>query len=776
MKKRILSLLLTLVMILIMIPPMSANALTYEIADEVIVNNISLGDGYYVLEGSTEYKKGTPPADADYAYFKDRVLYLKNFNITTYRENRVSAEKMVKCGIGMFQYAELYWDESYVGSLINDFPLTIHLTGTNRITDSLADYSIYACYEATVTFTGDGTLEMNRPMEISAGTTVKSGTLRMTESGVGDKVPMIKTSMFKMEGGNLNMRAAYRSGIECTDFAMSSGKLDMTILGNSQYSGCGLLTTGGVSIAGGTVKIQSDGDAVQCSSLSIQDGITNVKFISTAASEQDGNYMAVDASFVTLPANKKTAVSDNADGSGVTALPNNYTGNLAGHDYIEVMKCWTINGNISGVESNTKTVVELYKSGSSTPMATTTVTGNGNFTFESVEAGSYTVKATAEGYITASKNFMITTGTAAVHPSLEMKLDVKFTTQPQGGTVAYNKRHITNWATNFEPVKQEQITYSPTGNVVMTQELNAGASLASLSYLSDGYYYRIKAYYDYSSDAYVESDKVYVTPDQYYTPNFQHGNEDGDIIAGITYVPNGDGTFNANVHVDLEHVDGQMLQYYWVSTGYYWYDHNNKVNYGIGTTDTSKYLFTLYNLGENLEPGKEWKVKVYLADDPYADYEWRDVDFHYVTDTVPELKPEDAVTTSLTVNCIGDIDYTVSGNVVTVDHEVACKVGYLDGTAYKAITAVANGNGTYSFTAPAGVTEVLLVVKGDVSGDGRVNMGDVSKLYAHIKGTNMLTGVTLFMADISDDGRINMGDVSKLYAHIKGTNFLTWDT
>lgn len=776
MKKRILSLLLTLVMILIMIPPMSANALTYEIADEVIVNNISLGDGYYVLEGSTEYKKGTPPADADYAYFKDRVLYLKNFNITTYRENRVSAEKMVKCGIGMFQYAELYWDESYVGSLINDFPLTIHLTGTNRITDSLADYSIYACYEATVTFTGDGTLEMNRPMEISAGTTVKSGTLRMTESGVGDKVPMIKTSMFKMEGGNLNMRAAYRSGIECTNFAMSSGKLDMTILGNSQYSGCGLLTTGGVSIAGGTVKIQSDGDAVQCSSLSIQDGITNVKFISTAASEQDGNYMAVDASFVTLPANKKTAVSDNADGSGVTALPNNYTGNLAGHDYIEVMKCWTINGNISGVESNTKTVVELYKSGSSTPMATTTVTGNGNFTFESVEAGSYTVKATAEGYITASKNFMITTGTAAVHPSLEMKLDVKFTTQPQGGTVAYNKRHITNWATNFEPVKQEQITYSPTGNVVMTQELNAGASLASLSYLSDGYYYRIKAYYDYSSDAYVESDKVYVTPDQYYTPNFQHGNEDGDIIAGITYVPNGDGTFNANVHVDLEHVDGQMLQYYWVSTGYYWYDHNNKVNYGIGTTDTSKYLFTLYNLGENLEPGKEWKVKVYLADDPYADYEWRDVDFHYVTDTVPELKPEDAVTTSLTVNCIGDIDYTVSGNVVTVDHEVACKVGYLDGTAYKAITAVANGNGTYSFTAPAGVTEVLLVVKGDVSGDGRVNMGDVSKLYAHIKGTNMLTGVTLFMADISDDGRINMGDVSKLYAHIKGTNFLTWDT
>ena len=175
-----------IVMVLGLIPAMRANALTYEMADAVIVNNVGLDDGYYVLEGSTEAKKGTPPVDADYAYFKDQVLYLKNFDITTYRENRVSAEKVVKCGIGMNQYVNLYWDDSYLGSLINDFPLTIHLTGTNRITDSLAEYSIYACYDATVTFTGDGTLEMNRPMEVSAGTTVKSGTVRMTESGAAD--------------------------------------------------------------------------------------------------------------------------------------------------------------------------------------------------------------------------------------------------------------------------------------------------------------------------------------------------------------------------------------------------------------------------------------------------------------------------------------------------------------------------------------------------------------------------------------------------------------
>lgn len=61
MKKRLISLLLTIVLVLGLIPPMRANALTYELADAVIVNNVGLDDGYYVLEGSTEAKKGASP-------------------------------------------------------------------------------------------------------------------------------------------------------------------------------------------------------------------------------------------------------------------------------------------------------------------------------------------------------------------------------------------------------------------------------------------------------------------------------------------------------------------------------------------------------------------------------------------------------------------------------------------------------------------------------------------------------------------------------------------
>lgn len=128
------------------------------------------------------------------------------------------------------------------------------------------------------------------------------------------------------------------------------------------------------------------------------------------------------------------------------------------------------------------------------------------------------------------------------------------------------------------------------------------------------------------------------------------------------------------------------------------------------------------------------------------------------------------------VNCFGSIDYTISGSIVTVKHEGACKVGYYSGSTYVTITARANSNGSYSFTAPTGVTEVILMIKGDVGGDGRINMGDVSRLYSHLKGVNLLTGTDLFGADVSGDGRVNMGDVSMLYAHLKGINLLHWDT
>ena len=63
------------------------------------------------------------------------------------------------------------------------------------------------------------------------------------------------------------------------------------------------------------------------------------------------------------------------------------------------------------------------------------------------------------------------------------------------------------------------------------------------------------------------------------------------------------------------------------------------------------------------------------------------------------------------------------------------------------------------------------VLKGDVTGDGNLNLGDVAKLYGHIRGTVVLTDAgILFNADFNDDGNLNIGDAAGLYAYIRGTD------
>ncbi len=342
-----------------------------------------------------------------------------------------------------------------------------------------------------------------------------------------------------------------------------------------------------------------------------------------------------------------------------------------------------------------------------------------------------------------------------------------FTTQPVGGEITTGETLTITWETNFDPVKQELVLYDPSGQLVKSTTLYANAFSCSVG--ASAYAYAIRSYYDNSADAYIKSNMFYVE-DPRVTFNPDWGKTEEDIIKSIIYVPNADGTYNAHVSVDVSCVDAQMLQYLWCGTGYSWYDHNNIERSGSVGVNTNQYEFIIKNVGKNLEPGKQWRVKVYLADDDYCLYgEWQGYDFNYVTDTVPKA------TSNLTVNCIGSINYTVSGQTVTVSHSLACKVGYLSSGKYVAITGTKNGDGSYSFTAPAGVTEVVLVVKGDVSGDGKINVGDTAKTYSHVKATAKLTDpIALFAADVTGDGKLNVGDTSKIYAHVKKTASLTW--
>lgn len=62
---------------------------------------------------------------------------------------------------------------------------------------------------------------------------------------------------------------------------------------------------------------------------------------------------------------------------------------------------------------------------------------------------------------------------------------------------------------------------------------------------------------------------------------------------------------------------------------------------------------------------------------------------------------------------------------------------------------------------------------GDVTGDGKLNVADTAKIYAHVRGTAPITDEQLLAcADVSGDGKINMSDIARIYAHIRGTKLL----
>lgn len=65
--------------------------------------------------------------------------------------------------------------------------------------------------------------------------------------------------------------------------------------------------------------------------------------------------------------------------------------------------------------------------------------------------------------------------------------------------------------------------------------------------------------------------------------------------------------------------------------------------------------------------------------------------------------------------------------------------------------------------------QIIPLDLGDVTGDGKLNIGDAARLYAHIRGTNLLDVSALTGADFNGDGSINIGDTAALYAHIRTT-------
>ena len=85
----------------------------------------------------------------------------------------------------------------------------------------------------------------------------------------------------------------------------------------------------------------------------------------------------------------------------------------------------------------------------------------------------------------------------------------------------------------------------------------------------------------------------------------------------------------------------------------------------------------------------------------------------------------------------------------------------------------ANGTAEAKITLTVGdETSVGDFILGDVTGDGKIDVTDLSKVAAHIKGKKQLSETAAKAADVNGNGKVDITDLSKIAAHVKGKKLL----
>ncbi len=120
-------------------------------------------------------------------------------------------------------------------------------------------------------------------------------------------------------------------------------------------------------------------------------------------------------------------------------------------------------------------------------------------------------------------------------------------------------------------------------------------------------------------------------------------------------------------------------------------------------------------------------------------------------------------------------DFRLDGSIVSVRHDLPCKLGYYSEGKYVSCQLVYTSDDRHMFEVPSGISEVILVVKGDADLDGSFTNYDVTLAKASCLGRAVVFGeVNSFAADISGDGQFSNYDVTILKAAALNRFPYTW--
>lgn len=143
---------------------------------------------------------------------------------------------------------------------------------------------------------------------------------------------------------------------------------------------------------------------------------------------------------------------------------------------------------------------------------------------------------------------------------------------------------------------------------------------------------------------------------------------------------------------------------------------------------------------------------------------------HYSDGTTEETALADGTISEFVTSETGE-------KTLTLSSANACVAAYKDAEGnYVALKAVANADGSYSYVVPEGVTEVTVAVKGDLDGDGLINMKDLARLRHDMADGTGEDGLAKLVIDLDGDGQVNMKDLGMLRRYLAGgyNVALTW--
>ena len=124
-----------------------------------------------------------------------------------------------------------------------------------------------------------------------------------------------------------------------------------------------------------------------------------------------------------------------------------------------------------------------------------------------------------------------------------------------------------------------------------------------------------------------------------------------------------------------------------------------------------------------------------------------------------------------------DPEMLYNGEVTfTVTCDVACAVGIDNGNdSYTRLTcSTVNGEHTFKVTVTDADVYLVLVVRGDVTFDGKVRALDATRVNQAAVGNSSLTALQIFAADLNRDGIIKAIDATKVKQVAVGNQTYTW--